>query len=168
MIWTPDDILTLQAMWARGHSATDIASELGTTRNSVVGKIHRLRGAKFEIARRGSGFRVDVKSDDPNEVLFPFVRRRRRTRLQIARAKALEAAEHATLKPDQSVCAVTFMHLDSMHCRWVLGEPHDQLYCGADQMAGSSYCYRHHAIAYTSPRNDGERKPWIEFRKRAA
>ncbi|MEO0463599.1 MAG: GcrA family cell cycle regulator [Pseudomonadota bacterium] len=43
MSWTDERIATLQKMWARGATASQIAEELGgVSRNAVIGKAHRL------------------------------------------------------------------------------------------------------------------------------
>lgn len=47
--WTEDCTKQLVRMWGDGYSASVIANELGTTRNAVLGKIHRIgkgRGMK--------------------------------------------------------------------------------------------------------------------------
>ena len=41
--WTPENIRTARQMWKAGVRAEDVASALGTTRNSVIGKMWRLR-----------------------------------------------------------------------------------------------------------------------------
>jgi len=44
MSWTDDRVALLKKMWKDGHSAADIAKELGkgVTRNAVIGKAHRM------------------------------------------------------------------------------------------------------------------------------
>jgi len=43
MSWTDERVETLKKMWGEGHSASQIAKELGgVTRNAVIGKVHRL------------------------------------------------------------------------------------------------------------------------------
>jgi GcrA cell cycle regulator len=43
MAWTEDRVEVLKKLWAEGHSASQIAKELGgVTRNAVIGKVHRL------------------------------------------------------------------------------------------------------------------------------
>ena len=44
MIWTPDAISRALSMRARGLSYAQIARKLGTTRNSVIGKLWRTDG----------------------------------------------------------------------------------------------------------------------------
>ena len=43
MSWTPEREKKLKELWKKGHTASQIASMIeGTTRNSVIGKAHRL------------------------------------------------------------------------------------------------------------------------------
>ena len=43
MSWTDERVDLLKKMWNEGHSASQIAKELGgVTRNAVIGKVHRL------------------------------------------------------------------------------------------------------------------------------
>ncbi len=42
MIWTEDKIKTLKKLWTSGASTAEIAKKLGISKNSVIGKVHRL------------------------------------------------------------------------------------------------------------------------------
>ena len=43
MSWTDERVTVLKKLWAEGHSASQIAKQLGgVTRNAVIGKVHRL------------------------------------------------------------------------------------------------------------------------------
>ncbi|MEM7047292.1 MAG: GcrA family cell cycle regulator [Pseudomonadota bacterium] len=51
--WTDDQVRKLAELWGRGWSARDIATALGnTTRNSVIGKLHRLRLSKSKPEKK--------------------------------------------------------------------------------------------------------------------
>ena len=45
MSWTEDRVSLLRKLWGDGHTAAEIAKELGegVTRNAVIGKAHRLK-----------------------------------------------------------------------------------------------------------------------------
>lgn len=40
--WTPERTGPLVALWNEGKSGSQIANYLGTTRNAVIGKLHRM------------------------------------------------------------------------------------------------------------------------------
>ena len=43
MSWTEERVEQLKKLWTEGHSASQIANQLGgVTRNAVIGKVHRL------------------------------------------------------------------------------------------------------------------------------
>ena len=42
MSWTADKIKQLKKLWSKGKSTVEIAKELGISKNSVIGKVHRL------------------------------------------------------------------------------------------------------------------------------
>ena len=44
--WTPERIDTLKSLWNKGISITQIGKRMGMSRNSVVGKAHRLNLAR--------------------------------------------------------------------------------------------------------------------------
>lgn len=41
-IWTHDRVQRLTALWAKGHSASQIGAAIGVSRNAVIGKVHRI------------------------------------------------------------------------------------------------------------------------------
>lgn len=43
--WTPQTIETLLNLWDAGHTANEVASAMGITRNKVMGKIDRIKRA---------------------------------------------------------------------------------------------------------------------------
>ena len=43
MIWTPNNVDRLIELSNTKLSATKIANELGTTKNAVIGKLHRMK-----------------------------------------------------------------------------------------------------------------------------
>ncbi len=58
--WTAAEVFTLRRMWPK-HSAKEIASRLNTTRNSVIGKAHRLG---LPAKASGHAEYAKVRSDD--------------------------------------------------------------------------------------------------------
>jgi hypothetical protein len=96
---------------------------LGTSRSAVLGKINRLGLMR---ARRGPR-PVRHKPPRSTKPKFPFLKRK---------------------PPPKPSGPVSFAELADHHCRWMPGEPHTQMYCGATRISGSSYCTHHTQIAY--------------------
>lgn len=138
--WTDDRHDELKLLWADGLSASEIGEKWGVSRNSIIGKVHRLK-----LPKRAQ----DTHNGSP-------VVKRKRKRVAMWRPKPpLPPPDiNAALPFDQSLCAVTFMQLIDPHCRWPLGDPQssDFKYCGAQHLEGSPYCARHHLIAYQPAR----------------
>ena len=42
MVWTDDKIKKLKKMWQIGKATAEIAKSLGMSKNSIIGKVHRL------------------------------------------------------------------------------------------------------------------------------
>ena len=42
MVWTEDKIKKLKKMWQAGKATAEIAKTLGMSKNSIIGKVHRL------------------------------------------------------------------------------------------------------------------------------
>lgn len=42
MAWTDEKVKQLKKLWVKGKSTIEIAKELGMSKNSVIGKVHRL------------------------------------------------------------------------------------------------------------------------------
>ncbi|WP_414009925.1 GcrA family cell cycle regulator [Sphingorhabdus sp.] len=42
-VWTPDRDAQLRALWDAGHTGTDIAQRMCATKNSIIGRVHRLK-----------------------------------------------------------------------------------------------------------------------------
>ncbi len=54
--WTDEVVARLRGLWDEGHSTAEIGRRLGTTKNAVVGKAHRLSlpAQPSQIRRSGS------------------------------------------------------------------------------------------------------------------
>lgn len=60
MDWTSEAIERLRVLWSEGHSTAEIGRRMGVTKNSVVGKAHRL-----QLAARPSPIRRDPAAPRP-------------------------------------------------------------------------------------------------------
>jgi hypothetical protein len=63
--WDDSTVAVLTRRWTAGHSAGEIAAELGTTKGAVIAKAHRLGLAKHERKQRWPRrWRVGALADD--------------------------------------------------------------------------------------------------------
>ncbi len=163
MAWTDDRVEVLRKLWLDGHSASQIAAELGgVTRNAVIGKVHRLglsgRGQPTSTIKRQRRARRSVSG----------VNRTRRT-LSVG-ATALKAdyvnAIATDLRPLDDIVVpiakrLTIDHLTDKTCKWPNGDPgHDDFhYCGHDSLESGPYCEYHARVAYqpSTPRSRARR-----------
>ena len=130
MAWTDEMVDKLRQMWTEGKTATEIAKELGVTKNSIVGKVHRLC-----LTARPS----PIKSKDEEPVEKAEVEK-----------EIPEEAEENVEEKHKSSCHVKLVELDSHTCRWPLGDPRDEdfCFCGKKVRMGQTYCEEHANMAY--------------------
>src|SRR5580658_3319358 len=66
MSWTEERVEMLRKLWLEGHSASQIAAEIGNgiTRNAVIGKVHRL-GLSGRVKAPSSTPRVRNRESQP-------------------------------------------------------------------------------------------------------
>ena len=139
MTWTEERIDLLTALWGEGLSASRCAKLLGNiTRNSVIGKIHRLG-----LSRPKPKYRVNQRKKGP-----------KRSRRAIATKKQLVVAEETykeayTTKADDLLIPLeqrkTFEQLRPAMCKFPVGHVHepDFFFCGAQCDRTVPYCDEH-------------------------
>ena len=129
----------LRKLWMDGVSAATIARELGVSRNSVLGKIHRIKRRDASVTPRRSGVDALVK---PRKIAagggsrtFNF----RSTRTLPIHAKPAAVPDDL---PPVVATVNSILDLEPHHCRWPVGDPQEPTfgYCGAPKDPGQSYC----------------------------
>ncbi|NWG52343.1 MAG: GcrA cell cycle regulator [Hydrogenophilaceae bacterium] len=142
--WTDENVALLRKLWGEGRSARDIAARIsGATRNSIIGKAHRLG-----LPSRTPLTRVAPR---PKSEKAP---RARAPRLPRFVAEAIDAVVVQLAPHGFSDGAVaTVLTVKDGMCKYPIGDPKakDFAYCGRDACRGS-YCADHARLAYTSPR----------------
>jgi len=136
----------LLELYAEGHTMRDITEKLNAefgldlTRNSIIGRTHRLK-----LPAREAPVREKVKR------VYVYKPRPRRVRVDAPIAPDMPA-------PRGEGTALTIYQLASGDCKWPLGDIQDRppfLFCGRDA-GDASYCPEHHAEGHFPPR-----KVWI-------
>ena len=132
MSWTHERIEHLKKLWEAGHTASNIATELGgITRNAVIGKAHRL----------GLSGRMKSKSKVSS---VSIVRRKKMPANRNSKIIELTTSVSEPMNP------ISFAGIKDGLCRWPLGEPEDLdfKFCGRSSNDGVVYCDEHHSLAY--------------------
>jgi len=159
MEWTSEAIERLRVLWSEGHSTAEIGRRMGVSKNSVVGKAHRL-----QLPARPSPIRRDPAAPRPvaagRRPTLPPLRvvaaapapelparaepRRPEPRMAEPRAEApLVLAKPASIvRP--------FARATARSCCWPIGEPGTPgfRFCAAEALNGKPYCAEHAAVAY--------------------
>jgi GcrA cell cycle regulator len=139
----------LLKLWEEGLTGKEIADKLGTTRNAVMGKLHRLRESRVitykNIATRTAAVRHSVRKKERAKVV---------TAEPVEEKPLMEAVEELLplimeeLKPQYAERKpVKFMGLGPSSCRYVVSGvmAKDFLFCNEVKKIGSAYCEEHHA-----------------------
>lgn len=118
--WTTANIERLKSLHAQGLSNSQIAAELGTTRNTVIGKLSRL----------------SLSNPDRDPVW---------TEEKIGRVKA--GPELQDLPPQPTSSGISLFDIGYGQCRWPLNEVNpisEFRFCGAK--SEGSWCKTHKAL----------------------
>jgi GcrA cell cycle regulator len=142
--WTPDKVDQLRNCVVAGLTCSQIAAQIGVTRNAVIGKISRLGLSQA---------RSTATRSHP-----PRPRRQRhssRLLLRLLCAEEPGAADEVRLAvgavDSTKICSL--LELSEGKCRWPINEPGaaDFAFCGNESIKGFSYCGCHARMAYRFP-----------------
>src|ERR1700738_4206493 len=147
--WTSERIALLRSYFDAGLSCSQIAREIGTTRNAVIGKMHRLG-----LSRPKDAFADRLAARDAAR---PKAVRRKPWRLSLHAQREMLIATYpgrAAEEPAvESAHKCSLLELSQAQCRWPISEPgaQDFAFCGNRSVDGLSYCVGHARIAYRVP-----------------
>jgi GcrA cell cycle regulator len=149
--WNPERVAQLRAFIGAGMTCSQIAAEIGVTRNAVIGKIHRL------------GLGPGRPAAAPGRACPPRLRRprlssqRQMLRLISADAPLGLADQTSQSAPVECAQSCSLLDLEQGKCRWPVsegttdGKSADFIFCGNQAVDGFSYCAGHARMAYRSP-----------------
>ncbi|HZC57647.1 MAG TPA: GcrA family cell cycle regulator [Xanthobacteraceae bacterium] len=155
--WTPERVEQLRTCIATGLTCSEIAAEIGVTRNSVIGKIHRLG--------LSPGRPVSGSVSGPAREHAPRARRSRPSsqrqllRLIFADRASPDRATNADLTNVAATASVestrpcSLLELAACKCRWPMsnGSATAFVFCGNEAVGGLPYCAGHARMAYRIP-----------------
>lgn len=146
LTWSTDRVERLKRCFDAGLTCSQIAREIGVTRNAVIGKMNRM-GLSRPRDRLAAQMRRAAKLARPK-------RERSWKRLTvIAQRKMLrEAYAQARVEdvPIRDGHGCTLLELAQGQCRWPINEPGAEnfCYCGNQAFTGLPYCVGHARLAY--------------------
>jgi len=146
MSWTEEREQKLRKLWEEGYTASQIAEMLGgdTTRNSVIGKAHRLKLAARKVSKQSKSPKKKNEVSDLNKQEGYISRRSRFKSLLLD--KNFETENPKKLE-----------ELGDKNCRWPIGHPDEEnfYFCGRSPVESFSYCKLHVLYAF-QPKNQKE------------
>lgn len=130
VFWTTERELLLRQLWADGQPASQIAGAIGQTRNSIIGKAHRLGLPRREKPK--SMFKQNPRKKHGDPKAKPPV--------PVGRPGPVSRE-----KP-----GISILELNSNSCRQVIGVGKDGLarYCGKQVKPTKWCCEDHYGINY--------------------
>ena len=175
--WTADAVTCLRAFWQDGHSTAEIGRRMGTSKNAVVGKAHRLdlppRPSPIRAKGTGSTPRppTPAQTRSPGQPPPPYPVAdssppghppRPLAVPQVPPTRAdLPPPPLALAKPERPAPtppAVLLAHRPSQRNRVAIcaGRPGFR-FCDADAMPRKPYCAEHAGTAYVAPETARDR-----------
>ena len=152
--WTEELDARLAELWLQGMSTGEIGRTMGITKNSVVGRAHRLRllARPSPIVRGGRGWRrskVAVPTLVQLQVPVPVVP-------PLPPSASVGVNELIACSPAPAPAAPPVRPRRIQECCWPIGDPGAPgfRYCDAAYAGRGSYCPEHAAGAFARrPRN---------------
>ena len=172
MSWTEERVEVLKKLWAEGHSASQIAKQLGgVTRNAVIGKVHRLglsgRATPSRPVKRPPRLarpkpQIRQEGTPPAQERTFEAPRVRRSDQQVI-ASVLQPAPVADGE------AATILTLRDSMCKWPIGDPADPkfAFCGRKADCGP-YCAEHAKVAFQPARKRDSKRGEYDYVRRIA
>lgn len=178
--WTDRSEARLRELWSEGCSTAEIGRRMGFTKNSVVGKAHRLglkskpspiirdgRPVKPKKAPRVYGTTLTLP---PSIIAAQAAEKAAEKAAERAFVAKLSEIIAAAVEPEPEAPRVAFKPPSLRQCCWPMwdGKPTHQ-YCDAAAVLGKPYCAAHRQIAYTSPAPErADLAPWLPNRQGVA
>ena len=149
--WTAERAGLLRAQWALGTSVREIARLLGSTRNTVIGKAHRMQLPTHVGSVSHPDTQRKRAEKKPKET--KPVARARIVRIRRVAGPAPASPAPAPLPPLPPGSApvplcIPFAALEARHCRYSVSPQSPHFFCGHTRKDKSAFCAFHHGLCY--------------------
>ena len=168
MDWNDEAIARLRLLWDEGHSTAEIGRRMSVSKNSVVGKAHRLnlparpspirrdaggvQSPRPPVARRVTGptlppLSVEVDVEIEVEIIEPAPVRKLPAPPPLVVARPMTSAPILRQVPQSRRHEIT--------CCWPIGEPGTKSFrfCDSTASPNKPYCTEHAQLAYVKVRD---------------
>jgi GcrA cell cycle regulator len=145
--WTAERVEQLKSCVGAGLTCSQIAGEIGVSRNAVIGKMNRL-GLSHPRSGRASAPAAKRAADRNGGGNVTRLFSQHRILMQLPPAPQEQSAVVSI--HDGRGCSL--LDLSPGNCRWPISEPgaRDFCFCGNQQVEGLPYCVGHARMAYKS------------------
>jgi hypothetical protein len=141
MEWTPATIDELLTLWRQGLTSYQLAAHFNTTRNSIMGKLHR---EKLRRAESGEPIERRAPANTGTITKRRYTRREAMLTLPECAGSVMRIVEPPPVVPDQGQLASI---VDVTGCRWPVRDDPDFIggvaFCNHPQRDKSPYCPYH-------------------------
>ena len=154
--WNAEETALLVKLWKQNWSARQIAIKMKKSRNSIIGKIKRVRDKTGEVEKRKTGYDEKIIT-----VKKKIVRVKSLKQARIPKKEDVDSLFPKREIPVQDGIArkpVPFSKLTRNKCKYVVneGHPSDYLFCNEATEIGKPFCPYHLSICYTRPTKNGK------------
>jgi GcrA cell cycle regulator len=145
--WTTERVEQLKSCFGAGLTCSQIAGEIGVSRNAVIGKMNRL-GLSRPRSGRASAPAAKRAADRNGGGNVTRLFSQHRILMQLPP----EPQEQSAVVSIHDGRGCSLLDLSPGNCRWPVSEPgaQDFCFCGNQQVAGLPYCVGHARMAYKS------------------
>ncbi len=161
MAWTDQMVEDLKRMWKEGLTTGEIGKRLNVSKNSIVGKVHRLG-----LSGRPPPIKKKETTPAPSKPATPKPTKVvKEEKITAPKPAPVEKKKEEPIKeiftknitpptsPVKNTGNLSLTDLDNHTCRWPIGDPKDDNFhfCGKKVRIGQTYCEEHAAVAYVKP-----------------
>ena len=171
--WTNERVAQLETLWAEGLTSTQIANHLGgITRNSVIGKVHRLKLGSRSPLKPKPARMYHRNAGASRSIATP---RETKARQKFAGNPVVrELFKTQTFVPTPELVIPLkerkhLLQLEDSNCKWPIGDPHhaDFHFCGRHRILALPYCEYHARKAFQPPQPRHRLPPIIAVKDNA-
>lgn len=138
-IWNDELVSELKKLWELGVSTNEIGKKLGTTKNSIIGKVHRLNLESRESCIKRNSTKKETKQHND-------VKQNKRSEVVSDLDILCENEEEEEKNLNKNL---SLFDLGINMCHWPVGDPkkNDFHFCGHETREGEVYCDFHKAMS---------------------